>query len=386
MAKKAARKKAPSKKAKDPHPEQGLLALGSALKEGLPRGVILRGEERYFRERAIDRLVKAGADAGLEVTRHDAADPDFKLAMLMDDLSGGALFAAGRLVVVRGADAQLQKGARKFSAALLETAKAYIAGAGPGALVLAADKLRADHAMVKAVLAIGGPVISCRKLWDTPPPWDDDPRKSELVQWLVSRARALKIPLQPDEAVYVAAALGNDLAALENQLEQLRGRGTEGVRSLVGWDSGGSPYVVADRLCEGETARAIAGVEALFQSGFSGGSGTRTMDRSAVVAMLGSALSQKARESLAGARTLAMGGSLADAWTDAGGRGGTMAQKAFAARLGRRTLQSWSRLARAAGDLERRSRSGATVDANDFCSLAVRFGTVPGPGTRSRAR
>jgi DNA polymerase III delta subunit len=382
MAKKAARKK--STKAKDPHPEQGLLALTTALKEGLPRGVILRGEERYFRERAIDQLVRAGADAGLEVTRHDSADPDFKLAMLMDDLAGGALFAAGRMVVVRGADALVQKGARKFSAALLEAAKAYVARAEPGALVLAADKLRADHVMVKAVNAIGAPVVSCRKLWDTPPPWDDDPRKTELVQWLVSRARALKIPLQPDEAVYVAAAIGNDLAAIENQLEQLRGRGAEGVRSLVGWDSGGSPYVVADRLCEGETARAIAGVEALFQSGFSGSTGTRTVERPALVAMLASALSSKARESLAGARTLAAGGSPADAWSDAGGRGGPMAQKAFAGRLGRRTPQGWARLARAAGDLERRSRSGATVDANDFCSLAVRFGSLPKPAQRAR--
>ena len=48
--------------------------------------------------------LRAGTDAGLEIGRHDTTDPEFKLPALLDDLAGGALFATGRLVVVRGAE------------------------------------------------------------------------------------------------------------------------------------------------------------------------------------------------------------------------------------------------------------------------------------------
>ena len=54
---------------------------------------------------------------------------------------------------------------------------------------------------------------TCRKLWDSPPPWDPDPRKSELALWVRARSGDLGVCLTPDDAAYVAAATGNDLAA-----------------------------------------------------------------------------------------------------------------------------------------------------------------------------
>ena len=86
-------------------------SLQSALERGgLARGYALRGEERYFRERAIELLRRAAEEKGLEVAFHDGerGNPDFELAHLIDDLSGGGLFGR-RLVVVRHPAEHLKK-------------------------------------------------------------------------------------------------------------------------------------------------------------------------------------------------------------------------------------------------------------------------------------
>ena len=76
----------------------------------------------------------------------------------------------------------LLKTRSKEPTALTRAVKAFLASADiPGLVVLEAETLRADHAAVKAVVEAGGATLSCRKLWDSPPPWDPDPRKAELV-------------------------------------------------------------------------------------------------------------------------------------------------------------------------------------------------------------
>ena len=72
-------------------PPEVLEALGPRLESGLPRGIVLKGEERYFHERAIDLLRAAAERGGYEVVAHDAekGNPDYRVAGLVDDLSGG---------------------------------------------------------------------------------------------------------------------------------------------------------------------------------------------------------------------------------------------------------------------------------------------------------
>jgi DNA polymerase III delta subunit len=361
------------KKARDPHPEEELRELENVLRGGLPRGVVLRGEERYFRERGLARVVAAATQAGLELCRHDTQDPEFHLSALLDDLAGGALFATGRCIVVRHADALLTKGARLASPAFAKALAARVGSGAEGTIVLTAGTLRADNPSVKALVAAGGLVVSCRRLWDSPPPWDPNPLKAELVQWLLGRARTMRVDLAPDEAAYVAAAKGNDLFALESELERLRGRGRQAVRELVGWDSGGSPFAIAEQLVSGDAPRALAGLEALFRAGFAGRDGSRTLERGGLVAILASAVGAKVRESVAGAEVLVAGGSPADAAEAAGVRGAPQARQAFEARVRARPPAAWVRMLEDSGALDRRARSGATVDVNDFCVLALRW-------------
>lgn len=361
------------KRRANPHPEQEHTALLATLEDGLPPAVLLRGEERHFRTQGMGAVCAAAAARGDEVCRHDARDPEFSPSALVDDLRSGALFASARTIALENGDALLKKGARGFSQAILDGLLARLEAGVPGTLAVGAGSLRADHPLLKAVLAAGGVTVACRKLYDSPPPWDPDPRRAELVQWLLAKARERGVPLDPDEAVWVAAAVGNDPAALCDRLEELRGRGAAGVRELVGWEAGGSPWDLAGRLVAGDAQGAVAGVETLFQGGFQGRDGTRTVDPAALVNVLASALTARVREGLAGSAALGSGASPEEAAAAAGVRGGPRAVEAFLARLARRAPGDWRRMLEESAALERHARSGARVDGNDFALLALRW-------------
>ena len=192
------------------------------------------------------------------------------------------------------------------------------------------------------------------------------------MQWLLGKARERAIELAPEEAVYVVAATGNDPSALESQLAQLERRGRDSIAELVHWDAGGSPYSVAEHLLLGDAARAVAGVESLFSGGFRGRDGSRTVDRAGLVAMLAGAVVGKLRETAAGAEVLEARGDVSAAAKQVGVKGpGPL--RSFEARVGRRGASEWRGLLEDATELERRSRSGATVDASDFALLALRW-------------
>lgn len=365
-----------ARKARDPHPDEELRELEASLRDGTEpvRGYVIKGEERYFRERAARLVCEAATRLGFELCKHDTKDPEFALSSLLDDLTGGALFASARCVLVQNAAALLSKSGRQYAPAFIAAANARLASDEPGTIVLTAESIRVDNALVKAVKTAGGRVVTCRRLWETPPPWGDpDPRRAELVLWVLARARAMKVAISPDEAAYVTAATGNDLHALEARLETLRDRDGHGIRELVGWESGGSPYVVAEHLLDGDTPRSVAGIEALFAAGFRGRDGARSIDRAGLGAMLLGALTGKVREAVAGSNALAAGATMERAAAAAGLRGGPMAKKAFETRVRRRTPGEWERALGDVAALERRSRTGARVDANDFALLALRW-------------
>lgn len=355
----------------DAHPEEELRGLESSLGQGLAPAYVLRGEERFFRDRAVELVTGAARAAGHELCRHDASDPEFSAATLLDDLAGSSLFASARCIVVHDAPRLLRgSGSEAATAALL----ARMAGTEEGCIVLVGDSLPATGKVVKAAQKAGGRVASFRKLWETPPPWKPDPRQAEVVLWLVAHARRLRIPLSPDEAVYMVAAVGGDLFALDRELQRLVGReGGQRIGELVGWSGGASPFAVADAMVAGDAARAVAGIESLFQAGFRGRDGSRTLDAGGLVAILVGAIGGKLRESLAGARALEAGAGEAGARAAAGVKGGPAAVRSFDQRLERRSAKEWSRMNDELGDLERRTRTGALVDAGDFALLALRW-------------
>jgi DNA polymerase III delta subunit len=377
-------------KAKEPDPPAQLRELAAALPPAsgakLARAYLLRGDERYFREKAIELVVTAARAAGLELSRHDARDPDFSQSLLQDDLSAAPMFASARCVLVRNAAALLKKegGAESpVARALL----AYVQGKGPGGgtLVLEAEGLRADHAVAKAVVATGGKSLSLRRLWENPPPWDPDPRKAELVQWLIAQARAQKLELALHDAVYMVAATGNDLFALEAALARVAAAGGKSVRALVEWTSGVSPFQLAEDLARGDGPRALAGCEALFRAGFQDKDGSREIDPAAIQAILLGTLRNKLRQSFACARALEQGSDFAAAAEKAGFQGAPAMRAELESRVRLRDAAGWKKLVLDLAAFERRTRRGTSIDVNDFALLALRWKRVarPAPAARS---
>jgi DNA polymerase III delta subunit len=362
------------RKAREPDPPEQIEALERALAQGaLPRAIVLRGDERFFREAALRAVLDAAGRAGLEISRHDAADPDFDVRTLADDLLAAPMFAAARCVVLRNAAPILKKdegavppAARALQAFVEDTSS-------PGVAVVDAEGLRADHALVKATLARGGAVLNLRRLYDSAPPWAPDPRRSELVLWLLGRARARRVPLDPDEALYVVTATGNDLYALDATLERIAARGKKGVREMVDWSSGGSPFELAEHMVRGDLPQSVAGIEALFRLGFHGKDGEREIDRVALLAITLGALRSKVRPTLAAALVLEGGGTIDDAVRVAGVPSYPKARDELALRLRAREPFAWRAMLDELMEVERKTRRGTQVDANDLVALALRW-------------
>ncbi|MFT7669875.1 MAG: DNA polymerase III delta subunit [Planctomycetota bacterium] len=354
-------------------------------RDGLPHAALLRGEERYFVERGVSKLIEAAGAAKLELCRHDAQDPDFELSRLLDDLGANPMFASARCVVVRNADSGLLKKVGTKQSPFTRSALSFIESQRAGSLVITGRAIRADHVIAKALKAAELPLLSLRKLYDTPPPWSPDPRKVELAIWVGTRSSELGLKLSPDDCAYLAAATGNDLAAIDTQLEKLRIGGREKLRELVGWNSGGTPWNTADDLLCGDLARGLAAVESLFRSGFhSDRDGKTEVNPAALCAIVLGTLRSKARQGLRGARAVAGGASVDGAATEAGVSAQKMAREAFSTQLSLRGAPAWERVYRDVLHLERKSRSGAQVDVNDFAPLALRWAVKPQNRARKR--
>jgi len=362
-------------KAREPDPPTQLADLTAALeRDGLVRGYVLRGDERYFRDRALEAIKARAAQDGLEPRMHDGEDPDFDASALMNDLGGGGLFAARQLVVARSVEKHLPKSAKEKSS-LCDRLESFLAGDDVGTLVVSVGSLRADHRLVKAVVAAGGGTLTSRKLWDTPPPWgNDDPRRVELVTWLVGRAREMGLKLNPDQAVYVCAATGNDLFALEDQIKKLRDapRGSD-LQSIVSWEAAASPWAVAEHLVIGDLPRALGGIESLFRGGFAERDGRRLVDAAGLAQILLSGLIGAVRKGLAIASGVERGLSPEDAARAAGVSGAPTTVRREIERAATHDAAAWRRRLEDLADLERRSKSTGGVEVDDFTLLAVRW-------------
>ncbi len=357
--------------AKDPLPQKELALLERGLSAALAPGYVLRGPERWFVDRALSALRHRATELGLEVCLHDAADPDFQLARLLDDLCGTALFSSGRLVVAAGIDEQLKKRGADEAAAT-RAVRAFVEHRR-GTVVIVSDSLRADHAVVRSIQAAGGALHTFRALWETSPPWEPDPARTELVQWIASRAADLGLKLSRDSLLLLARAKGNDLFALESELALLRSAGPAAARALES-DAAGSPQRLSDALLAGDHRAALLEIEELWRGGFARSTGSgRETGSGAILAVLFGSLRRGVRQGLFGAAALCAGSDLASAADQAGVPNWPRARQAFQAHVGLRSPRAWRAMYADLTTLERRSRSGATVDGGDLAAFALRW-------------
>jgi DNA polymerase III delta subunit len=357
-----------AKREAPPHRQVEQFVAELAKARQLPTVTLLRGEETFFLRQALEALTAKAAALGVEVLKHDEGDPDFDPALLFNDLSTAPLFGGEQLLLLRSLDKLTEKRGKQ-EAPLLTALDAFLAAATPGrALVLEAPGLRADHGLCKRVAAAGGTLLNLRRLWDSPPPWNPDPRQSELVQWCLERARQRRLPLDPDRAVSVVLATGNDLAGIDAQLERLGQAGPGAFAETLVWQAGGSPFAVAQAALSGRTREALSGVEVLFRRGMTDRSGEKKLDLGALVALLNGALIGGARQAHA---TLAARESGAE--PPAFG-GGPRAQEELEERLRARPKAStWAALLEDLAELDRQHKRGRSADADEYARLLLRW-------------
>lgn len=373
--------------AKEPDPREVWSTFERDLgaSQALPAAVIVRGAESWYRTRAVDALVERARAAELELCRHDTRNPDFRPAAVLDDLASTAMFASARCIVIQEPESLLKKQAGEESA----TARAALAFVkrGAGTLVLAAESLRADLSIVKALGEAGGRLYSFRKLYEKPSPWErnPDPARAELVSWIVARARERKVAITTDQALLLAHARGNDLAALDDELAAAQGAG--GKFSLVGLASAaaGSPRDLADALIAGDLGAAVLAAQTLFQGGIRREKdGSRDTDEGALAAILLGYLRPRVRQGLAAAQFQERGASADEAAAQAGV---TNYDKSLRAALSTRAPSAWGPMLADLVELERRSKSARGVDANELAALALKWRVRKAtPGRAARVR
>lgn len=308
-----------------PHPDRELERLQGQLRKGLPSALMITGASDWYRNEAIRlvtaavpndaelRIVDAGQDraggarADDEDAEDDTADEDGDIAPCaeLQDLRGGGLFARRTVVLVRRATNWW----KNHGAAVAAQAAKFAAGCS---LVVEAAKLdkrrKAVAAFVKAA-ADDGTCVEFRDLWDQP--WDRSrgPLHGELCQWVVQRAQALGVPLEPEAAWLVVLQVGKSLSELQAELQRLRDRlpADKGRRPLRPADLRGqltcsfesTPFELADAVLGGDRVAAFRSVRAMYDRGVRGKDG-RTGDVAGILPFATSWLFQSIASALEG--------------------------------------------------------------------------------------
>lgn len=272
-----------------PHPEKELDRLQQLCGKGLPPVVVLAGAGEWFRTQAVDKVLQAvpekaeliaidgqetsarglggeGERADDEVEESD--EPTAHCADLQP-LAGGGLFASRTFVVVRRGDRWLRRHAAAVAAFLPRIAKGSV-------LVVETQKIDKRTRFAKQLDTVGA-VFDFRDLYETPFGRPDRPLEGELVQWVLTRARGLQVPLAPESALLLVAQVGKQPGDLLAELEQLRDQlGTaagrkplqpDDLRGKLTCSFESTPFEFAEAMLQNDRRRALRSLHAMFARG-----------------------------------------------------------------------------------------------------------------------
>lgn len=262
-----------------PSPERELQRLRRTLAEALPQVVVLMGPSRFFRGEAFE-AARAALPGDVDVRTLEGEEVTDGKELL--DLRGGTLFGKGAWLAVRRGDGWLARHGER----LLRALETLAPGCG---LLLEVVKLDRRTRIAKA-LAAHGEIFEFRDLYAEPYDRTRSPLESELIGWLVARARAMGLTLRPEAALLLVTVVGKepglllaDLRRLGDQLEDPKTPITEEVlRGRLISSFGSTPFELAEAVLAGDRRRATRSVEAMFQRGAPGRDGA-TVDRAGVL-------------------------------------------------------------------------------------------------------
>jgi DNA polymerase-3 subunit delta len=236
--------------------------LRSLKKGALDPVYLLHGDEDVLKDEAIRALLAVAVATNRDFNLDSRAAADLSPESFHALVNTPPMLAERRGVVVRGIE-QLGKRKSKLRDEILR----YLSSPSPTTLLILVAAAGEDP---DAELLRAGTPVSC-----------DGLAAERVPRWLLHRAAALNVTLEPAAAELLRDAVGNDLSALARELEKLAalagGRGPDrpvtaaDVSSLVGVRKGETVYDLIDAALARQAARAAQLVEpVLEQAGMSG--------------------------------------------------------------------------------------------------------------------
>lgn len=239
-------------------------ALFRSLKKGAPDPVYyLHGDEDVLKDEAVRALVDRAVDPGardFNVDSRAAADLDPEALHAL--VNTPPMLAATRAVIIRSVE-HLKK--TKVHDELLR----YLANPNPTTLLILVQG--SGEEKPDAELTARATAVAVERL----PP-------ERVARWVAHRATERKVALEPEAMELLVAAVGNDLAALAQELDKLAGLAGGGaggagmvtaadVAALVGVRHGETVFDLVDAAMERRAAAAARLVEpVLEQAGMTG--------------------------------------------------------------------------------------------------------------------
>jgi DNA polymerase-3 subunit delta len=206
---------------------------------------VLHGEDGFLRDHHRAQIVEraiGSADPQLCVSVFDA---EAELAAVLDELRTLPFLAPRRVVIVRDAD--------DFVAAHREELERYLQEPCPSAtLVLLVAAWPSNTRLYKVAAKVGG-AIDC-----------SSPQGGQLSRWLVQAAAKRGKKIDPDVAEGLADWIGNDLSALDGEMEKLSlyvgPRATitlEDISAVVTATSGPVAFALTNAITAGDAKAAL---------------------------------------------------------------------------------------------------------------------------------
>jgi len=285
----------------------------------LPAFCVLAGDAEFFKREILARFTKElfGKEEPwvrrFRATEREPGQPS--LAEVLDDLRTPSFISNSRLVVIDAAE--------QFITANREALEPFVpAGFSGGHLILLADSFDGRTRLGKAVNEKGW-LVSCRKPFDKPPPWqpDAEPWDNDLCRWLCARAREKKLSMEAQIAHAFIQRVGDDLATLAEEMEKLRtylgdrpgAVDLAAVEAVAGALREDSIFDLVEAYLAADRSEALRIARGLFLGGYHPPKGSPVTDPVGITSMFIGALVGRLR-SLRRAHALAAQGSGPEEW------------------------------------------------------------------------
>jgi DNA polymerase-3 subunit delta len=220
--------------------------LDATLREGMPRAVLLSGDEPLLVQEAAGQVREAARASGIdERLPFYVENASFDFRQLLDSGASLSLFASRRLLELRLSTSGL---GQQGSAAVLE----WLAQGGDDVLLVLSPRLDARSQKAKWVLALEEAGVHL-PLW--PPGLDG------MGRWLRERLRRAQVSVDEDGLSFLVSRLEGNLLAAAQVVDRLalqgagKGWSVEALAEELDDDARYTPFELIDAALAGDGAR-----------------------------------------------------------------------------------------------------------------------------------